>query len=96
MDYQLVIALGALLVSVLVAFSRTMDKSLSIREHEEFSKNTKERIEGLKQDFIRDVTRVEHRLDYIEQTRPTTGELEARMGLWNSTSKTNARSVAPK
>lgn len=90
MDYQLVIAIGALLVSVLVAFSRTMDKSLSIREHEEFSKNTKEQIErlrqdairdtfGIKTDFNRDVDRIEKRLDYIEQTRPTTGELEARL-----------------
>jgi hypothetical protein len=79
-DYQLIIALGALLVSVLVAFSRTLDKSLSIREHEEFSKNVKERVEGLKHDFNRDVDRLERRLDYIEQTRPTTGELEARMG----------------
>jgi hypothetical protein len=89
-DYQLVIAIGALLVSMLVAFSRTMDKSLSIREHEEFSKNTKEQIErlrqdairdtqGIKTDFNRDVDRIEKRLDYIEQTRPTTGELEARL-----------------
>jgi hypothetical protein len=90
MDYQLVIAIGALAISVLVALTRALDKSLSIREHEEFSKNTKEQIErlrqdairdtqGLKTDFNRDVDRIEKRLDYIEQTRPTTGELEARL-----------------
>jgi hypothetical protein len=95
-DYQLIIALGALLVSVLVAFSRSMDKSLSIREHEEFSKNTKERMEGLKNDFNRDIDRIELRLNYIEQTRPTTGELEARMGPWNLASKANVPSAGTK
>jgi vacuolar-type H+-ATPase subunit D/Vma8 len=69
MDYQLTISIGALVVSVLVAFSRSLDKSLSIREHEEFSKSVH-----------RDIDRVERRIELIEQTRPTTGELEARMG----------------
>jgi hypothetical protein len=69
MDYQLTISIGALVVSALVAFSRTLDKSLSIREHEEFSKSVH-----------RDIDRVERRIELIEQTRPTTGELEARMG----------------
>jgi hypothetical protein len=79
MDYQLVISIGALAVSVIVAFSRTLDKSLSIREHEEFSKNVNSALAGLKHDFERETDKINRRVELIEQTRPTTGELEARL-----------------
>lgn len=64
-DWPTIVAFGALIVSLLALASKTVDKSLSIREHEAY-KNAVER----------DIARVEHRLMLIEQTRPTTGELE--------------------
>jgi hypothetical protein len=79
MDYQLVIALGALAISMLVALTRALDKSLSIREHEEFRGNVKQSLAELKADYQRETTRLENRITSLEQTRPTTGELEARL-----------------
>jgi hypothetical protein len=68
MDWQTIIAIGAIAMSAISILARAFDKSLSIREHEEFSKNVH-----------RDTDRIERRIELIEQTRPTTGELEARL-----------------
>jgi hypothetical protein len=73
------IALGAVVLSALSLAAQLLGKSLSIREHEEFSKNTKERYEGLKSDYQRESDRLEDRIKILEQTRPTTGEIEARL-----------------
>lgn len=70
--------------------SRTFDKSLSIREHEEYRNATKAQLDeirnamlrllaDIKSDFRREADRLEDRIKTIEQTRPTTGEIEARM-----------------
>ncbi len=64
-DWSLIVALGALVVSIISVLSRTLDKNLSIREHE-----------AHRDAVQRDIQRVEVRLNHIEQTRPTTGELE--------------------
>ncbi len=64
-DWIPFIALGALAVSLITAVSKSLDKNLSIREHESH-----------RDAMQRDIDRVESRLSHIEQTRPTTGELE--------------------
>ena len=64
-DWSLLIALGALAVSLISVLTRALDKNLSIREHE-----------AHRDAVQRDIHRVEIRLNHIEQTRPTTGELE--------------------
>ncbi len=64
-DWTSLAAMVAVAVSVLTLVSRAMDKSLSIREHEAY-----------KAAVDRDIHRVEARLQLLEQTRPTTGELE--------------------
>jgi hypothetical protein len=79
MDYQLIIAIGALAISALVALTRAMDKSLSIREHEEFRVNIKDRIAEVVVGYRRETDRLEDRIKTLEQTRPTTGEIEARL-----------------
>ncbi len=64
-DWIPFIALGALVVSLITAVSKSLDKNLSIREHE-----------AHRDAVQRDIHRVEVRLNHLEQTRPTTGELE--------------------
>jgi hypothetical protein len=56
------------------------DKSLSIREHEEFRLSIKGDISQMRADYKRDDDRLEDRVKILEQTRPTTGELNARIG----------------
>ena len=73
------IALGAVILAAITLASQMLGKSLSIREHEEFSKNTKERLSDLKDDYQRESDRLEDRIKTLEQTRPTTGEIEARL-----------------
>ena len=64
-DWSILVAIGSLALSLFVAVGRSLDKSLSIREHE-----------AHRDAVQRDIHRVEARLNHIEQTRPTTGELE--------------------
>ncbi len=64
-DWSIIVALGALAISIISVLSRTLDKNLSIREHE-----------AHRDAVQRDIYRVEVRLNHLEQTRPTTGELE--------------------
>jgi flagellar motility protein MotE (MotC chaperone) len=86
MDWQAVIAIGALLVAGIGVLSRAFDKSLSIREHEEFRNAMRADMDrmraGLQQSVDqsrRDDDRLEDRIKVLESTRPTTGELEARL-----------------
>ena len=60
-----IIAGGALVISLMSLLMKTFDKNLSIREHEAY-----------REAVARDIARVEIRLQHLEQTRPTTGELE--------------------
>ncbi len=64
-DWTSLVALGALAISMINLLTRSLDKSLSIREHE-----------AHRDAVQRDIHRVEGRLGHLEQTRPTTGELE--------------------
>ena len=64
-DPYIVISVLALVFSVLTFLARMADKGLSIREHEAY-----------KEAVSRDIQRVEDRLLHLEQTRPTTGELQ--------------------
>jgi flagellar motility protein MotE (MotC chaperone) len=86
MDWQAVIAIGALLVAGIGVLSRAFDKSLSIREHEEFRNAVRAEMDrmrsGIQQSIDqsrRDDDRLEDRIKVLESTRPTTGELEARL-----------------
>ncbi len=64
-DWTILVALGALAISIISVISRSLDKNLSIREHE-----------AHRDAVQRDIHRVEGRLNQLERTRPTTGELE--------------------
>ncbi len=64
-EWSTIISIGALLVSVATIFARAAEKNLSIREHDAY-----------REAVARDIHRVEARLGHLEQTRPTTGELE--------------------
>ncbi len=64
-EWNPLIALAALAISLITAVSKSLDKNLSIREHE-----------AHRDAVQRDIHRVEIRLSHMEQTRPTTGELE--------------------
>ena len=79
MEWQTVLALGALVVAGVSLLSKSFDKSLSIREHEEFRNSLKADITQLRADYKRDDDRLEERIKVLEQTRPTTGELDARL-----------------
>jgi hypothetical protein len=61
----IIISVLALGLSAVTLLMRGFDKSLSIREHEAY-----------KDAVSRDIMRVETRLSHLEQTRPTTGELQ--------------------
>ena len=85
-DWTSFAALGALLFAALSFLFRMTDKSLSIREHEEYKAQEKEK--SLLRDHILDLTRtsLQHELQIVreqirilEQTRPTTEVLQARM-----------------
>jgi hypothetical protein len=79
MDWQSLVAIGALLVTAISFLSRSFDKSLSIREHEEFKKAIEREMGQLRSWFERDTDRLEDRIKVLEATRPTTGELEAKL-----------------
>lgn len=68
-DWQAFVAIAALGISALGLVDRLLSKALTRSEHEEF-----------KTAVYRDFNRVERRIELVEQTRPTTGELEAKFG----------------
>jgi hypothetical protein len=72
-------AVVALIIAGLSLASTMLGKSLSIREHEESRNNINNRIDAVLHQARRDDDRLEHRIEILEQTRPTTGELEARL-----------------
>ena len=79
MEWQTLLSLGALLLAGITLASNALSKSLSIREHEEFRTNLKADLAQVRQDYKRDDDRLEDRVKVLEQTRPTTGEIEARL-----------------
>ena len=64
-DWTTIAAEVAAIFAGITLLSRVFDKSLSIREYEAY-----------REAIARDIQRVEGRLNQIERTRPTTGELE--------------------
>ncbi len=80
MNWEIAATLGALALAAIGFLSRNFDKSLSIREHEEFRDRVKADIAQMRTDYKRETDRLEDRIKVLEATRPTTGELEARLG----------------
>jgi hypothetical protein len=68
MDWQIAIAIGAFAVAVFSLLIRAFDRSPTIREHD--------KLEEL---MHKEIDRIENRIIRIEDTRPTAGELEARL-----------------
>ena len=79
MDWQTIVAFVAVALAALSLFDKRFDKSLSIREHDEYRKGAEKGMDGLKAQFERDIDRVETRMDLIESTRPTAGELKTHI-----------------
>ena len=99
MDWETVSALGAMIIAAVALLSRSFDKSLSIREHEEFRGKVNDQFRQNRDDVNRQLDQIrenvnrqidqalttadrEHtalleRIKVLEQTRPTTGELQA-------------------
>jgi predicted RNA-binding protein with RPS1 domain len=73
------IAVGAAIIAVITLFSKLMDKSLSIREHDEFRRSVERDSDKKDHQRERDFDAILDRIRVLEQTRPTTGELEARL-----------------
>lgn len=73
LDY---IAVGLASISLL---ARALDKSLSIREHEEFRANIRDQFLRVSEQHARDIDRLEKAIHTLEQTRPTTGEIAASL-----------------
>jgi hypothetical protein len=62
---------------------RFFDMSVSLREHEEYKGQQKSQdelrdkaVELQTENLLRDIVRIEHRLDMLEATRPTAGQLQ--------------------
>jgi hypothetical protein len=79
LDWQIALAFGALAVGAAAFLSRTFDKGLSIREHEEYRNSMLRNLEEMRASYRRECDRLEDRIKILEQTRPTTGEIEARL-----------------
>lgn len=71
-DLYVVLSVLAVVFSALTLISKAAEKNLSIREHEAY-----------KDAVTRDIHRVENRLGHLEQTRPTTGELQILADAFN-------------
>lgn len=79
MSWDTVTSVGALLVSLYVVITRAFENALSIREHEEYKNQENQKAVLRDISLQRDLKRIEDRVDRIEQTRPTVGELEAKL-----------------
>lgn len=75
MDWQSIIALAAMAIASLGFLERRFDKSLSIREHEEYKDQEKQK------DALRDkiVDMMAAQVRILEQTRPTGAELQSKI-----------------
>jgi hypothetical protein len=84
----ILIGIGGLAIAAISTISHSFDKSLSIREHDEFRKNVDAAIISLRRAYQREIDELREsdkrefdtlldRIKVIEQTRPTTGELQA-------------------
>lgn len=76
LDWQTILSVVALGLAGITLLSKMLDKGLSIREHEEFRRGNEVTIVGLKGDIQRQIDRIDRRIDVIEQSRPSVGELQ--------------------
>ena len=76
LDWSTVAAIGALIVSGIVMFTNMFDKSLTIREHDEYRKGVERTTDGLEEQFRREIDKLEDRLNFMDQTKPSVGQLE--------------------
>lgn len=67
MEWTLFVGAGALVLALGSFYLASSSRLLSIREYESFSIFVRRELDG-----------IEDRLTNLEQTRPTTGEIEAR------------------
>ena len=79
MGWEILVAVGALVLSTITVLARMFDRSLSIREHDEFKRGVERNMDGLQREMQRELDRIENRIQHIEQTRPTTSELSGRL-----------------
>jgi hypothetical protein len=68
-DLSILIAIGALVVSAASYFSKTLDKSLSIREHDEFRKAVDGRFNDLVDQSRREIDQIQTRLHDLEKLK---------------------------
>lgn len=73
------IAIGAAIIAGITLISRMTDNYLSIREHDEFRRSAERDSDKKDHQRERDFDAILDRIRVLEQTRPTTGELEARL-----------------
>lgn len=78
-NFDTAIAIGAAIIAAMTLISRMTDKSLSVREHEEYKRGIEKDSDRKDHQRERDFDIMLDRIKVLEQTRPTTGELEARL-----------------
>lgn len=75
---------GLLMVAVATLWrggiNATQSRDLSRLEHTEFKERVSNETIIFRTFILRELDNIERRLNNLEQTRPTTGELEARLG----------------
>jgi hypothetical protein len=76
LDSQTILASLLALIAGLAFVDRLLNKSLSIREHDEYRSGMTRTTDGIQDAYRREIDRLENRLLIIEQTRPTAGELQ--------------------
>ena len=70
MDWPVGIALGVLAVGLVGLIFNQAASKLSVREYESYTAF-----------IVRELDAIRERITFLEQTRPTTGELEAKLGI---------------
>ena len=73
------IALGSLVFAVFGMLYRMIDQKVSQKQHDEFVRRMDDRDAAFVREVINRFDADERRIEVLEQTRPTTGELEARI-----------------
>jgi methylthioribose-1-phosphate isomerase len=76
MEWQSLLAIGAVGIAALSLLDRLLDKSLSLREHEEYRKGVERSMDTMRNEYIRELDRIDKHISIIEQSRPTASELQ--------------------
>lgn len=78
--------LSVVIVGVGIFLANT-SKYFTIREHQEFAEQIKGQREILRTNLQREIDAIIRRIETLEQTRPTIGELEARFRQYRENGK---------